>query len=136
MKKAPSISGAEWEVMNVLWTSAEPMTASEVVDRLAGHRAWSPRTVKTMLNRLIAKGALRFQAQGKRYLYRPAVRKDQCVRAESRSFLSRVFSGSAGPMLIHFVTHSDLSPAEIDALQQLLAEKQSARQSKRKNGEP
>jgi BlaI family penicillinase repressor len=135
MKKAPAISGAEWEVMDVLWASAEPMTAGEVVDRLAGLREWSPRTVKTMLNRLIAKRALRFQKQGKRYLYRPAVRKDQCVRDESRSFLSRVFRGSAGPMLIHFVTHSDLSQEEIDALKRLLAEKRSTRPAKRKSGE-
>jgi BlaI family penicillinase repressor len=132
MSNAPAISDAEWEVMNVLWTSATPMTANEVVDRLSGRKSWSPRTVKTMLNRLIAKGALHFQARGKSYLYRPAVRREHCVRAASRSFLSRVFSGSTGPMLIHFVTHAELSQNEIDALSQLLKQKAAAQKARKK----
>jgi BlaI family penicillinase repressor len=132
MINAPAISDAEWEVMNVLWTGDSPMTANEVVDLLAKANAWSPRTVKTMLNRLIKKGALKFEVQGKRYLYRPAVRQEQCVRAASRSFLSRVFAGSAGPMLVHLVTHTELSPAEIESLQQLLIRKQSRHRSTKK----
>lgn len=110
--------------MNVLWDHSSPMTAVEVVERLAARKAWSPRTVKTMLNRLIKKGALRFQADGKRYLYRPAMGREQCVRAAGRSFLSRVFGGAAGPMLVHFVSHTDLSSDEIGQLRQLLKDKQ------------
>jgi len=124
MPALPAISDAEWEVMNVFWLAARPLMAGDIVDRLAVKKDWSPRTVKTLLNRLIKKGALKFEARGKSYLYHPAIGREQCVRAATRSFLSRVFGGAAGPMLIHFVTHTELSAAEVDELQRLLREKQ------------
>ena len=132
MPNAPAISDAEWEVMNVIWAAGAPMTATEIVEQLSQTKTWSPRTIKTLLNRLITKSALKFETQGKRYLYRPAVRQEQCVRAASRSFLSRVFAGSAGPMLVHLVTHTDLSQAEIESLQQLLSQKKTESRSARK----
>jgi BlaI family penicillinase repressor len=119
-KQPPSISDAEWDVISVLWDADGELTSNEVVERLAKPKGWSPRTVKTLLNRLVKKRALSYQIDGKRYLYRPAVAREQCVRAESRSFLSRVFGGAAGPMLVHFVTHADLSPAELKELEQAL----------------
>src|SRR3990170_4164474 len=96
-----AISDAEWEVMQVLWAAA-PLTANDVVDQVAARNDWNPRTVKTLLNRLVNKGALGYEAEGKRYRYFPRVSRDDCVRRESRSFLSRVFGGAAGPMLAHF----------------------------------
>jgi BlaI family penicillinase repressor len=123
MPAPPAISDAEWEVMNVFWLTGTPLPASEVVGQLEKSKAWSPRTIKTLLNRLIKKGALKFEANGKSYIYRPAVGRDRCVRAATRTFLSRVFAGSAGPMLIHFVTLTDLSTAEVEELQRLLREK-------------
>ena len=122
MADLPSISDAEWEVMNVLWDES-PLMANDVVARLQGRKGWSPRTVKTLLNRLTGKRALEFEAQGKRYLYRPAVAREQCVRSESRSFLSRVFGGAPGPMLVQFVSQADLTPEEIAELQRVLAQK-------------
>jgi BlaI family penicillinase repressor len=125
MANVPSISDAEWEVMNLLWDSAPtPMTAAEVVAQLAGHKHWSPKTIKTLLNRLVKKKALTFDADGNRYLYLPAVKREECVRSESRSFLNRVFGGATGPMLAHFVSESKLSPKEIAELKRLLIEKQ------------
>ena len=118
----PTISDAEWEVMNVLW-DASPRTANDVVNQLAARRGWNPRTVKTLLNRLVNKRALAFEAQGKRYLYHPVVSRDQCVRAESRSFVARVFGGAVGPMLAHFVSQADLTADEIEQLKRVLAEK-------------
>src|SRR5687767_6134426 len=98
-KRPPAISDAEWQVMDVIW-GRSPVTANEVVARLAGRADWSPRTVKTMLNRLVNKGALAFQAEGKRYLYEPAVSREACVRDESSSFLARVFGGATGAALL------------------------------------
>jgi BlaI family penicillinase repressor len=121
-KETPGISDAEWQVMKVIWED-HPVTASEVVDRLAGRRHWSPRTIKTMLNRLVRKGALTFQAEGKRYLYFPAVSRQECVRAESQSFLHRVFEGSAGPMLVHFVRNARLTRRDVETLRRILDEK-------------
>ncbi len=125
MAKAPAISEAEWDVMQVAWAAApQPVTANEVVERLAGRKGWNPKTVRTLLNRLMNKGALAVEAQGKRYLYRPAVTREECVRQESRSFLSRVFGGAAGPMLVHFVNETPLTAEEIAQLKKLLARKE------------
>jgi len=119
----PAIADSEWDVMNVVWSAGAPLSANDVVGRLAGVRDWSPRTVKTLLNRLINKGALAYEAEGKRYLYRPRVSREQCVRDETRSFLSRVFAGAPGPMLLQFVAQAKLTPDEVDALKRLLDKK-------------
>ena len=121
--RLPEISDSEWDVMNVLWAAGTPLAANEVVDRLAGVRDWSPRTVKTLLNRLINNGALAYEAQGKRYLYTPRVPREQCVRDETRSFLSRVFANAPGAMLLQFVEQAKLSPDEVAALRKLLDKK-------------
>lgn len=118
----PKISDAEWQVMDVLWANS-PATAGDVVDALGPRSGWSPRTVKTMLGRLVKKKALRFVAEGNRYLYRPAVSRDECTRIESDSFVSRVFGGEAGPMLVHFVNEAKLSESEIRELKRVLARK-------------
>ena len=119
MKKLPLISDAEWDVMQVLWDTA-PLTANEVVERIAARNDWNPRTVKTLLNRLVKKGALGYETEGNRYRYSPRVSRDECVGRESRSFLSRVFGGAVGPMLAHFVNEAPLTPEEIQALRKVL----------------
>lgn len=115
----PPISDAEWDVMQVLWRDA-PLTANEVVERIASQKQWNPRTVKTLLNRLVGKGALAYEAEGNRYRYFPAVSRDECVRSKSRSFLSRVFGGAVGPMLAHFVNEAPLTREEIRELRKIL----------------
>ncbi len=121
MKKSlPKISDAEWEVMQVAWQKGE-VTAQDVI-QILGTR-WSPRTVKTLLSRLVTKGALRYEARGKAYLYRPAVAREDCVRQESQSFLQRVFAGAEAPLLVHFVENAKLTPTELAHLRKILAEK-------------
>lgn len=115
----PQISDAEWDVMKVVW-DRQPVPASDIVERLAAERGWAPRTVKTMLNRLVAKGALAYDVQGKRFLYRATVKREACVRHESRSFLSRVFGGAVTPAVVHLLEHSKLTPDEIEQLRQVL----------------
>src|SRR5438093_13657383 len=107
--KLPSISEAEWNVMTVIW-ARNPITASEVVEQLASRKNWNPRTVKTLLNRLVKKNALAFAVDGKKYLYRPKVRQQDCILRESQSFLGRVFAGDAAAMLLRFVDEIELSP--------------------------
>jgi BlaI family penicillinase repressor len=119
MAKAPSISEAEWDVMKVVWDH-EPVAASDVADKLAAERQWHPQTVKTMLTRLVGKGALTYKPEGKRYLYRAKISRDACVRQESRSFLSRVFDGSVTPAVVHLLTHSKLSDDELKQLRRIL----------------
>lgn len=116
------ISDAEWIVMNLIWTSS-PIEAAEVIDRTAAANGWSSATVKTMLHRLVRKGALATEQNGKKYLYSPAVRRDACVRQASRSFLERVFGGDATPALIHFVKAAKLTEKDKDEIRAMLDRK-------------
>lgn len=117
------ISEAEWEVMEVLWDEA-PLTSREVVERLAGTTDWSPKTVKTLLGRLVRKGALAYETQGNRYLYTPVVAKEDAVRAEGRSFVDRVFGGDEAQALLHFARQVELSEEELEDLHRLLGERE------------
>ena len=122
MAKAPQISDAEWEVMNVLWEES-PRTASEVVDALAGRTNWHPKTIKTLLGRLVKKGALGYREEHNRYLYQPVFPRERFVEQESRSFLDRVFGGDAAPALVHFVEKMKLSDDDIEELRSILDRK-------------
>ncbi len=117
------ISDAEWLVMNVVWDS-QPVEAKTVVEHLASDNDWSPATVKTMLHRLVKKGALSHEADGKRYRYRAAVRRSDCIRRASRSFVNRVFGGDAVPALLHLVKAAKLSRHDVEQLQAILNEKE------------
>lgn len=116
------ISDAEWVVMNLIWSSS-PIEAAEVIDQIAADNGWSAATVKTMLHRLVRKGALATEQNGKKYVYTPAVRRDACVRQASRSFLARVFDGDATPALIHFVKMAKLTEKDIKEIRTILDQK-------------
>ncbi len=121
MAALPRISETEWEIMKILWVKA-PRTAQEIIDELSRHDVWHPKTVKTLLNRLVRKKALAFTKEGRSYLYSPRVAEKECVSAVSESFLDRVFGGSLKPMLAHFVQQRKLSDQEIRELKRLLEE--------------
>lgn len=123
MKNVPSISEAEWDVMNVVWEES-PLSSREVVERVSGKRDWNHRTIKTLLNRLVKKGALEYEVDGNAYLYRPAVARQDCVREEGQSFMNRVFGGAPAPMLVHFVENTRLSKGDIEELKKILSEKE------------
>jgi BlaI family penicillinase repressor len=116
----PEISEAEWDVMRVVWDRG-PLTAGEVVAGIEGTRAWRPRTVKTLLNRLVKKGAVEMTADGSRYLYKAKVSQAACVRHESKSFLARVFDGAVTPAVVHFLSNHRLSADEVKELKAILA---------------
>src|SRR5688572_26987646 len=103
------ISPAEWEVLNILWEKA-PASAADIFAALAD-RNWHPKTVNTFLTRLVDKKVLRVRREGRSNVYAPVKSREQCIRAESESFLQRVFRGASGPLLLHFVERADLSPA-------------------------
>jgi len=122
MKRIPKISESEWQVMRVLWTQA-PATANDVVEALAGSTTWKPKTIKTLLGRLVKKRALGFEKQGRAYLYHPLVDEPECVKAESRSFLRRVYGGALVPMVVNLLEDEELSPDELDELRRILDER-------------
>jgi BlaI family penicillinase repressor len=119
--KIPHISDAEWEVMKVIWPNP-PCSSAQVVSALASSKAWSVGTIKTLLNRLHSKGALRFEKVGKSYLYYPAVAEDRLRAAETESFVDRVFDGAFSPMLAHFARSRKLSEEDLVELERILKE--------------
>ena len=118
-----SISDAEWQVMNVVW-EGQPLTAQEIVAALERDNDWAPATVKTMLHRLVKKQVLSHESQGNRYVYRSAVRRSDCIRQASRSFLERVFEGDPAPLVAHFLRSTKFSVAEIAELRRILDEQE------------
>lgn len=110
-----NISQAEWQVMQVLWGRA-PLSAAEVCDALEAQCDWHPKTVRTLLGRLVDKGALAREKREGVLQFRPLVSQEECVREESRSFLEQCFGGALRPMLAHFIENEDLSPEDIAAL--------------------
>jgi BlaI family penicillinase repressor len=119
MPSMPAITDAEWDVMKVLWDKGEA-GAQEVTRALVVERNWRPQTVKTLLNRLVKKGAVAYAEEGRRFIYRPRVTRDAVIKAESRSFLSRVFDGAVTPALVHFLKLGNLSKEDIEELKKTL----------------
>lgn len=123
MTREVPISDAEWQVMNVIW-DGQPMTSQKIVAELRRGSDWAPATIKTMLHRLIGKDVLTFEQRGNRYVYKSRVRRGDCIRRASRSFLDRVFGGEAGPLLAHFLRTSRLSAVEIAEIRRILDEQE------------
>ena len=126
MKGLPRISDAEWLVMQAFWSEGR-LTADEVVERLAGKVHWNARTIRTLINRLLTKKALRFEKEGRKYRYFPAVSEEQCIRQERRSFVQRVYGGTVTPMLAAFIEEAKLSREDIEELKRMLDEKRRRR---------
>ncbi|MCB1087655.1 MAG: BlaI/MecI/CopY family transcriptional regulator [Verrucomicrobiae bacterium] len=124
MESAPSIpriSDSEWTVMRVFWFKGEA-TSSEAVAALEDETHWKPKTIQTLIRRLVQKGALSYEKQGREFLYRPAVDEKTCEEAASREFLERVFNGKLAPFVATFVQNSQCSDDELDELKRLLEE--------------
>jgi BlaI family penicillinase repressor len=119
MNNTPAISDAEWDVMKVVWDHG-PLTSGEVVKRLADERHWKPRTVKTLLSRLVQKRAVAAAERDGRFLYSAKVARHALARREAKTFLARVFDGAVAPALVHFIQDADLSPRDIAELKKVL----------------
>lgn len=116
-----AISEAESRVMEVLW-QASPRSAEEVVAALGDRQQWQEATIKTLLNRLLKKGAIGAQKDGRRFLYTPLLSRDQWIVAESSSMLERLFGGRIAPLVAHFGEHGKLSRSDIADLKRLIKE--------------
>ena len=123
MKTLPKISESEWLVMRVLWSNGS-LTANEVVKELSGKTKWKPKTIKTLITRLMKKGAVKFEKEGRKYRYYPAVSEAECVRMERRSFVRRVYGGTTKPMLAAFLEDAKLSAEDISELRKILEQKE------------
>jgi BlaI family penicillinase repressor len=122
MNNPPHITDAELEVMKLLWQK-EPLSANEIIIKLTEQMQWSDQTIKTFLNRLHKKNAIRFEKSGRNYLYYPLVSYEDYLKTENRSFLDRVYNGAVGMLIAKFLEEETLSEKDIEELQQLLEEK-------------
>lgn len=116
-----SISDAEAVVMEVLW-GRHPASAEDVVAALAGRAEWAEPTVKTLLNRLLNKGAIQAAKEGRRYLYSPVLSRDAWLAEQSAGLVDRLFGGRVAPLVAHFSEQRKLSSADITELKRLIAE--------------
>jgi len=123
MPESPNISDAEWDIMRVVWHES-PLTAANIIARLSDSRSWKPKTVKTLIGRLVQKNALGFHKDGREYAYYPLVNEDECVREAGRTFLDRIYGGALKPMMVHFLESDKLSSEDIRELKALLQEKE------------
>ena len=123
-KRSPRISEAEWTVMKAVW-QLKSATARQVVEALAGDAVWKPKTIHTLLSRLVQKGVLATEKPAREYLFRPLVSEEESRLAASRSFLMRVFDGKIAPFLACFLADQKLSRKEIEEIRSILNDKTS-----------
>ncbi|MBB3118781.1 BlaI/MecI/CopY family transcriptional regulator [Pseudoduganella violacea] len=121
MKEKIAISEAESVVMKVLW-QRHPLTAEEIVAELLGRQDWQESTIKTLLSRLLKKGAIRAEQEGRRYLYAPVLQQEAWQLSESTGMLERLFDGRVAPLVAHFSKHRKLSSKDIAELKRLIDE--------------
>ena len=122
MATLPQISESEYEVMKIVWKSA-PINTNEITEKLLKTTAWSPKTIQTLIKRLVNKGALTYEKQGRIFVYTPMVKEDEYVGQESRSFLKRFYDGDITAMLSAYIENDRLSDSEIEYLRSLLSRK-------------
>lgn len=119
MKKLPQISEAEYEVMKAVWKYA-PVTTNEVTDRMLQIMDWSPKTVQTLLKRLVTKGVLTYEKKGRMFVYSPVFPEKAYLRQKNTSFLRRYYNGNLPAMFSSFLESEEISEKEIDSLRDIL----------------
>lgn len=120
MKALPQISEAEYEIMKIVWKYA-PVSTNEITDRLVKTTTWSPKTIQTLIRRLVTKGALSYEKQSRVFVYTPLVDETEYIGQQSSTFLNRFYDGNITAMLSAYIDNDRLSEAEIDELRSLLS---------------
>jgi predicted transcriptional regulator len=115
------ISDAESVVMQVLW-KRQPLTADEVHAAIGERQDWQAATVKTLLNRLLKKGAIAAERDGRRFLYSPVLAQADWLEQESDSLVDRLFGGRVAPLVAHFSQRNRLSKKDVAELRKLVQE--------------
>ena len=118
----PQISEAEFEVMKIVWKHA-PISTNEITEKLLQTTNWSPKTIHTLIKRLVNKGVLTYEKQGRVFVYTPLVAEHEYLGQKSNSFLKRYYNGDITAMLSAYIENDRLSEAEIEHLRSLLSEK-------------
>lgn len=120
MPDLPQISEAEFEVMKIVWKYA-PISTNEITDKLLQTTKWSPKTIQTLIKRLVSKGALSYEKQSRVFVYTPLIKEQEYIGQKSTSFLKRYYNGNISAMLSAYIEDDRLSETEIDSLRTLLS---------------
>lgn len=120
MARLPQISEAEFEVMKIVWKYA-PINTNEITERLVKTTTWSPKTIQTLIKRLVTKGALSYEKQSRVFVYTPSVDEAEYIGQESNTFLNRFYDGNIASMLSAYLDNDRLSETEIAELRSLLS---------------
>lgn len=119
MPSLPQITEAEYEIMKVVWKYA-PVNTNEITEYLLKTTSWGPKTIQTLIKRLVTKGALTYEKQGRIFVYTPLVSEHAYTEQESSSFLNKFYNGNIANMLSSFIENDRLSKSDIDSLRALL----------------
>lgn len=120
MKSLPQISEAEFEVMKIIWNHA-PINTNEITEMLSKTTTWSPKTIHTLIKRLVNKGAISYEKEGRVFVYTPRIKENEYIENESSHFLKRFYNGDITRMLSSFMENNKLSKAEIKILNTMLS---------------
>lgn len=119
MNHLPQISEAEYEVMKVLWKYA-PVSTNEVTNTLTKTIDWSPKTIHTLLKRLVQKGAATYKKEGRIFIYTPLVAENEYLKQENDHFLNRFYNGRISSMITNYIGNSKMSKEDLEELRKLL----------------
>ena len=122
MSDLPQISEAEYEVMKIVWKHA-PINTNEITEKLLQSTSWSPKTIQTLIKRLVTKGVLTYEKQSRVFVYTPLVRECEYICQESNSFLNRYYDGDITAMLSAYIENDKLTEPEIETLRSLLSKR-------------
>lgn len=122
MSALPQISEAEFEVMKIVWKHA-PISTNEITEKLTRTTTWSPKTIQTLIKRLVTKGALTYEKQSRVFVYTPLVEESEYINQKSNTFLNRYYDGDITAMVSAFIENDKLTETEIETLRSLLSKR-------------
>ena len=120
MANRPEISEAEYQVMKVIWSAGVPISTNEVVEKLETSTAWKPKTIHTLLSRLVKKGALQYEKDSRVFVYTPLVKESEILSIENDNFLNRFYDGALNSMVVNLLEQDKLSDDDIARLKNIL----------------
>ncbi len=113
------ISEAEYEIMKVIWSSF-PISTNEVIEKFKDKNEWSPRTIQTLLSRLVKKGAVSFTKRSREFVYSPVINENDYINEESETFLNKFYNGTINSMVMNFIENDKLTHDDIEQLKKIL----------------
>ncbi len=117
-----NLSDAEWKVMNAVWASRGPVSGRDVLEWVERETDWAYATVKTLLARLVEKGALKMHKRGNTSFFTALISRAQTRRHALFNLINKAFDGAVGPLVHCLIADESLSRRQQDALQRLLNE--------------